>query len=152
MIETKSGVGRFFNPTETLMNTKKRVLLVEDNEATIDVVGMELNFLGYEVTIAKDGLQALEMLSGQPPDLIIMDIQLPKMDGFETIRQIRANPASRDIPILAATAKALPGDQEKCLQAGSDGYIAKPFTHRQLEVAINETLKHRPSPAPEESN
>jgi hypothetical protein len=56
MIETKSGVGRFFNPTETLMNTKKRVLLVEDNEATIDVVGMELNFLGYEVTIAKDGL------------------------------------------------------------------------------------------------
>jgi CheY-like chemotaxis protein len=125
------------------MNTKKRVLLVEDNEATIDVVGMELNFLGYEVTIAKDGLQALKMLSEQLPDLVIMDIQLPKMDGFEAIRQIRANPAIRNIPILAATAKALHGDQEKCLAAGSDGYIAKPFTHRQLEVAINETFKHR---------
>jgi two-component system cell cycle response regulator DivK len=125
------------------MNTKKRVLLVEDNEATIEVVEMELKFLGYEVTIAKDGLQALKMLAEQAPDLVIMDIQLPKMDGLEAIRQIRANPASRNIPILAATAKALHGDQEKCLAAGCDGYIAKPFNHRQLEAAINDTFKHR---------
>ena len=126
------------------MNVRRQVLLVEDDESTIEVVKMELEFLGYEVMIAKDGLQALQMLGEQEPDLVIMDIQLPKMDGFEAVRQIRANPAIRDIPILAATAKALTGDLEKCMAAGCDGYISKPFTHRELETAINGTLKRRP--------
>jgi two-component system cell cycle response regulator DivK len=125
------------------MNTKKRVLLVENNESTIDVVVMELKYLGYEVTIAKDGQQALDRVAEAVPDLVIMDIQLPKIDGFQAVRQIRANPAVRDIPILAATAKALKGDEEKCLATGCDGYIAKPFNHRQLEVAINGVLKRR---------
>jgi len=125
------------------MNMRRQVLLVEDDESTIEVVKMELEFLGYEVMIAKDGLQALQMLGEQEPYLVIMDIQLPKMDGFEAVRQIRTNAAIRDIPILAATAKALTGDQEKCIAAGCDGYIAKPFTHRELETAINGTLKRR---------
>jgi CheY-like chemotaxis protein len=125
------------------MDQKRRVLLVEDNESTIDVVQMELQAIGYDVTIARDGLEGLNLLAEQTPDVVMMDIQLPKMDGLEAIRQIRANPATRDIPILAATAKALKGDEEKCLAAGADGYIAKPFTHRQLEVAINRAIKHR---------
>jgi two-component system cell cycle response regulator DivK len=125
------------------MNSKKRVLLVEDNESTIDVVEMELAWMGYETTIAKDGLEAIESVIAQPPDLIIMDIQLPKMNGFEAVRRIRAIPAARDIPILAATAKALHGDEEKCAAAGCDGYIAKPFTHRELQAAIERILKCR---------
>ena len=125
------------------MNLKKRVLLVEDNESTIDVVQMELAWMGYETTIAKDGLEAIESVIAQPPDLIIMDIQLPKMNGFEAVRRIRAIPAARDIPILAATAKALHGDEEKCTAAGCDGYIAKPFTHRELQAAIERILKCR---------
>jgi len=125
------------------MNLKKRVLLVEDNESTIDVVEMELAWMGYETTIAKDGLEAIESVIAQPPDLIIMDIQLPKMNGFEAVRRIRAIPAARDIPILAATAKALHGDEEKCTAAGCDGYIAKPFTHRELQAAIERILKCR---------
>jgi len=121
----------------------KRVLLVEDNESTIDVVEMELKCLGYEVVIARDGLQALDRVAEQLPDLVIMDIHLPKMNGFEAVRRIRTNPAVCDIPILAATAKALNSDQEKCLEAGCDGYIAKPFTHRELETAINGMMKRR---------
>jgi two-component system, cell cycle response regulator DivK len=125
------------------MNPMKRVLLVEDNESTIDVVEMELKFLGYEVVIARDGLEALDRVVEQVPDLVIMDIHLPKLNGFEAVRRIRSIPAVRDVPILAATAKALSGDQEKCLAAGCDHYIAKPFTHRELETAINGTMKRR---------
>jgi two-component system cell cycle response regulator DivK len=125
------------------MNTKKRVMLVEDNVSTIDVVEMELKCLGYEVTIAKDGLEALRLIGERMPDLVIMDIQMPQMNGFEAVRQIRANPAIQNVPILAATAKALKGDREKCLAVGCDGYIAKPFTHRELDSAINEVFKRR---------
>ena len=123
------------------MNMKRRVLLVEDNVPTIDVVEMELKYLGYEVRIAKNGLEAVKMATAQPPDLVIMDIEMPKMDGFEATRQMKENPATRDIPILAATAKAMDGDQEKCLAAGCDGYIAKPFTHTELGTAIGGLLK-----------
>ena len=121
----------------------KRVVLVEDNESTVDVVEMELQCLGYEVSVAKDGLEALEIVSELNPDLVIMDIQLPKMSGFDAVRQIRSNPLIRDVPILAATAKALRGDREKCLAAGADGYIAKPFTHRELHSAIDQVFRKR---------
>ena len=125
------------------MDQKKRILLVEDIESTIDIMGRQLECLGYEVAVARNGLEALDRLSEQVPDLIVMDIQLPKMGGFQAVGQIRATPALRDIPILAATAKALKGDEQKCLAAGCDGFIAKPFTHRQLETAINAVFKRR---------
>jgi two-component system cell cycle response regulator DivK len=99
--------------------------------------------MGYEVMVAKDGLAAIESVVAQLPDLIIMDVQLPKMNGYEPTRRIRAIPAARDIPILAATAKALHGDEAKCTAAGCDGYIAKPFTHRELQAAVHRILKRR---------
>jgi len=120
---------------------KKKILLVEDNPATVDVMQKELEFLGYESIIALDGKEGVDKSISHQPDLIIMDISLPKMDGLEAAALIRKNPKTRSIPILAATARALPGDKEKCLQAGCDDYIAKPFTHRELGAAIKKLLK-----------
>ena len=120
---------------------KKRILLVEDNPATVDVILKELEFLGYESVVAQDGKEAVEKASSYMPDLIIMDISLPKMDGLEASALIRKNAKTQSIRILAATARALPGDREKCLQAGCDDYIAKPFTHRELGAALTRLLK-----------
>ena len=122
---------------------KKRVLLVEDNPPTADVLELELKHLGYEVRVAKNGLEAVKMAVSEPPDLVVMDIMLPELDGFAATRRLRENPSTRDVPILAATAKAMPGDKEKCLAAGCDGYIAKPFNHRELETAIAGVFKLR---------
>lgn len=122
---------------------KKRVLLVEDNVATVDVMRQELEFLGYEVTVAENGVEAVEMAISNLPDLIVMDIRMPKMDGLQAASRIRKNPKTQAIPILAATAKALPGDREQCLASGCDGYIAKPFTHKELGAAIKKLLKEQ---------
>ncbi len=120
---------------------KKRILLVEDDSWTIDVMQAELKFLGYEVIVAENGLKAVEIAASELPDLIVMDIRLPKMDGLQATSLIRADPKTKNIPILAATVNTLPGDREKCLEAGCDGYIAKPFTHRELGAAIKKLLK-----------
>ena len=120
---------------------KKRVLLVEDHPGTIEVMQQELEVLGYEVTVAENGAEGVQMATAEPPDLIVMDIIMPKMDGLQAVSQIRKNPRTQDIPILAATALAKPGDREKCLEGGCDGYIAKPFTHKQLGAAINRLLE-----------
>ena len=120
---------------------KRKILLVEDNPATIDVIQKELEFLGYESIVAEDGKEGVDKATSILPDLIIMDISLPKMDGLEASTAIRKSPKTQAIPILAATARALPGDKEKCLQAGCDDYIAKPFTHRELGAAIKKLLK-----------
>ena len=116
---------------------KKRVLLAEDHPGTIEVMQMELEVLGYDVTVAQDGQEAVQKATAEPPDLIVMDILMPKMNGFQATARIRQNPRTKDIPILAATALARPGDREKCLESGCDGYIAKPFTHKQLGAAID---------------
>ncbi len=122
---------------------KKRILLVEDHPATIDVMRRELEFLSYEVTLARNGIEALEMATSELPDLIVMDIRMPKMDGLEAASRIRKNPKTQAIPILAATVKALPGDREECLASGCDDYIAKPFTHKELGAAIEKLLKEQ---------
>jgi two-component system cell cycle response regulator DivK len=119
---------------------KKTILLVEDNPATVDVVQKELEFLGYDAITADDGRKAVDMAEAHLPDLIIMDISLPKMDGLEATALIRQNPKTKSIPILAATARALPGDREKCIQSGCNDYIAKPFTHRELGAALKKLL------------
>lgn len=120
---------------------KKRVLLVEDNQRTVEVVSQELKFLGFDVLIATSGPEGIKTASEQVPDVIVMDIRMPKMDGLEAVSHIRRNPKTRSIPILAATAKTLPGDREKCLAGGCDGYLPKPFTHRELGAAIRRLLE-----------
>jgi CheY-like chemotaxis protein len=121
----------------------KRVLLVEDNKRTVDVLSQELTLLGYHVLAATSGEEAISKASDECPDLIIMDIRMPKMDGLEAVARIRNNPKTRSIPIIAATGNALPGDREKCLDSGCDDYLAKPFTHRELRAAIEKLLVTR---------
>ena len=119
---------------------KKRVLLVEDNPAAMDVMQKELEFLGYEVLLAADGEKAINVAQTDQPDVIVMDILMPKMDGLEAASRLRENPKTKAIPILAATAKAMPGDREQCLESGCDDYIAKPFTHKELDAVIKKLL------------
>lgn len=122
---------------------KKRVLLAEDHPETAEVMQQELEVLGYDVVVAMDGQEAVEKASAEAPDLIVMDMLMPKMDGFQATAHIRQDPRTKDIPILAATALARPGDREKCLESGCNGYIAKPFTHRQLGAAIDRLFEAR---------
>lgn len=119
---------------------KKKILIVEDHGDTREVLEHQLEFLGYEATIAQNGVEAVELAESERPDLIIMDIMMPKMNGLEATYQIRKNPKTRSIPILAATAKAMPGDREQCVIAGFDGYLAKPFTYVELGEAIDGLL------------
>ncbi len=123
---------------------KRRILVVEDNNITLKILVHELKFLGYEAMIAKNGLEAVNLAGSENPELIIMDIMLPNMNGFDATTQIRNNPKTQSIPILAATAMAMPGDRAKCFEAGCDGYIAKPFTHQELGYAIEKLLKKTP--------
>ena len=116
---------------------------MEDHLETLDLLRQELEFLGYEVVAAKNGIEGVEMAESKHPDLIIMDILMSQMDGLQATLHIRQNPKTKSIPILAATAKATPGDREQCLASGCDGYIAKPFTHRELSAAVNEVLEKR---------
>ncbi len=121
---------------------KRKILLVEDNPATVDVIQEILEFLDYDSAVAEDGQKAVDLAATSLPDLILMDIFLPKMDGLKATALIRKNPKTQNIPILAATARALPGDREICIKAGCDDYIAKPFTHRELGAAIKKLLLH----------
>ncbi len=122
---------------------KTKILLVEDNPATMEVMQQELEVLGYDVAVARDGAEAVEMAGSELPDLIIMDMLMPKMDGGEAAARIRKNPKTQAIPILAATAKALPEDRDICLASGCDDYIAKPFSYRELHDAIEKLLKRQ---------
>ena len=126
---------------------KRKILLVEDHPANVEMLKMGLEFLGYAVTTAGDGNEAVEMAASQLPDLIVMDILLPNMNGLEAASRIRSNPKTKAIPILAATALAMPGDMEKCLESGCDAYLAKPFTPKQLAAAIEKLLKDRSEPS-----
>ena len=105
----------------------KKILIVEDNEESLYLARFILEKEGYEVIEARDGLEALDKTSRETPDLILMDMQLPKLDGYETTRRIKADDRLAKIPVIALTAYAMKGDREKTLEAGCSGYIEKPI-------------------------
>ena len=118
----------------------KRILMVEDTEDNRQIIRDLMESVGYDLIEAEDGAAGIAMAAEHRPDLILMDIQLPVMDGYEASRQIKANPELRHIPIIAVTSYALSGDEEKTRAAGCDGYVAKPFSPRQLLAKMNEFL------------
>jgi two-component system cell cycle response regulator DivK len=109
-----------------------KILLVEDNEMNRDMLSRRLVRNGHEVIIAIDGQQGVDMAVSQPPDLILMDMSLPVIDGWEATRRIRANDATRRIPVIALTAHAMAGDREKAMEAGCDDYDTKPVEITRL--------------------
>ena len=118
----------------------KRILVVEDHEDNRQIIRDLLSATDYEITEAESGEQALEAVAKQRPDLILMDIQLPGMDGYEATRRIKADPALRSIPIIAVTSYALSGEEQKARAAGCDEYVAKPYSPRQLLAKIRQYL------------
>lgn len=118
----------------------KRILMVEDTEDNRQIVRDLMESVGYELLEAEDGAAGVAMAAEHRPDLILMDIQLPVLDGYEACRRIKANPDLRHIPIIAVTSYALSGDEAKTREAGCDSYVAKPFSPRQLLAKINELL------------
>ena len=117
---------------------RPRVLLVEDNESNLEMLSTYLRIKGCEVLAARTGASAITLAGDQGPDLILMDVQMPGMDGLETTRRLRMAPALRRTPIIALTALAMPGDRERCLEAGMDDYLSKPVGLKELY----DTLTH----------
>jgi two-component system cell cycle response regulator DivK len=122
------------------MSRGKRILIVEDTEDNRQIMRDLLTGAGYDLLEAHDGGAGVTMADEHKPDLILMDFQLPVLDGYEATRRIKANPATRDIPVIAVTSYALSGDEAKAMEVGCSGYIAKPFSPRNLLAKVREFL------------
>lgn len=118
----------------------EKILVVEDNEQNRVLMRQILTHHGYEVLEALDGLTGLEMARAHMPDLILLDIQMPVMNGFAVIRELRNNPEFRKIKVIAVTSFAMKGDREKALQAGFDEYVTKPIDTRKFPELVKEIL------------
>jgi len=119
----------------------KSLLIVDDNPENLKLILMILATGGYELVTAADALQALRAIETRMPDLILLDLQLPGMDGLELTRRLRATPATRSIPIVAVTAYAMKGDENKARDAGCDGYLVKPIDKRLLRETVKQYLE-----------
>jgi len=118
-----------------------KILLVEDNEMNRDMLSRRLTRKGFSVVLAVDGVQAVEMAKNEKPDIILMDLSLPVMDGWEATQQIKMLPDANRIPVIALTAHALAGDREKALKAGCDDYEIKPLDFPKLLEKIQTYIK-----------
>ena len=118
----------------------KKILVVEDTEDNRQILRDLLGMAGYDMVEAHDGAEGVAKAAEHKPDLILMDIQMPVMDGYEATRRIKANPELKAIPIIAVTSYALSGDEQKTRDAGCDAYIAKPYSPRQMQAKVREIL------------
>ncbi len=118
---------------------KKKILIVEDVEMNRDLL-VQLLEDDYELAEAADGREGLEKISSEKPDLVLLDISLPEMDGYEVTRAVRADPAIADTPIIAVTAHAMAGDEEKALEAGCNDYLTKPIDEEELWQKVEKLL------------
>jgi two-component system cell cycle response regulator DivK len=123
---------------------KKRILAIEDQAENRRILGYLLASAGFEMIEAVTGEEGVAAAEKERPDLIIMDIQLPGLDGYEATRRIKANPALRHIPIIVVTSYALSGDDVKAFEAGCDAYVTKPFVPRELLAKVRVYLARQP--------
>ena len=119
---------------------RKRILVIEDQEDNLQIVRDILTNEGYQIIEAQDGEAGVKAATVERPDLILMDIQLPLLDGYEATRRIKADPALSAIPIIVVTSYSLSGDEAKARSAGCDAYVSKPYSPRQLLAKIREYL------------
>ena len=123
-----------------------KILLIEDNEANRDALSRHLKRRGFEVVMAIDGQQGIEMTRSEAPSLILMDMSLPVLDGWEATRQLKADPETNSIPVIALTAHAMAGDRARALEAGCDDYDTKPVEFPRLLAKIQALLGAKPLP------
>ena len=122
----------------------RKLLYVEDNEDNLYMLQLRFDVLGgYEVLIARDGVAGIAMAASERPDLILMDLNLPGIDGWEATRRLKADPATRNIPIIALSAHAMTGDREKALATGCNNFDTKPIEFDRLLAKIEQVLAHR---------
>jgi len=117
-----------------------KILIVEDNEMNRDMLSRRLERKGYEVVMAEDGQKGVDMSKSENPDLILMDLSLPVMDGWEATSTIKADNNTKDIPIIVLTAHAMAGDREKAIEAGADEYDTKPIDFKRLLGKIKDFI------------
>ena len=134
------GLGDIHPPLTIPLANSPLLLLAEDNESNIIMISEYLDCKGYRVVVARNGLEAIKIAQQQQPELILMDISMPKMDGLTAIGQIRANSEIATIPIIALTALAMPGDEERCLAVGANAYLTKPIRLVQLSETMQSLL------------
>jgi CheY-like chemotaxis protein len=118
----------------------KKVLVVEDHADMRELLIWQIELMGFAAVAAKHGKEAVEKAVTEKPHLILMDIMMPSMDGWEAARALRAHAETKEIPILAATALFRDSDLKSCLEAGCNGYIVKPFTFQELQAKVRELL------------
>ena len=123
-----------------------KILLVEDNEMNRDMLSRRLQKRGYEVVIAEDGEQGVRLAQSETPALVLMDMSLPVLDGWGATRQLKADPVTRSIPVIALTAHAMAGDRERALEAGADDFDTKPVELTRLLEKIEALLAKKPAP------
>jgi CheY-like chemotaxis protein len=122
---------------------KKLILVAEDNRSLADIMKSALKFLGYDVVVTSEGLEAVESAISLQPDLIVLDMMMPKLDGFQAASLLRRHAETENIPVLAVTALSGSEHRKKCLASGCDDYLPKPFTPKQLTIAIERLLRER---------
>ena len=127
-------------PAEAGKETLARILVVDDHEDNIEVLRVRLESWGYTTDARSNGAEALEYVTATPPDLILMDISIPIIDGWEATQVLKHDPLTRDIPIIALTAHALASDREKAMEVGCDGYLAKPCEPRAVVAEVQRFL------------
>jgi CheY-like chemotaxis protein len=140
VIEESSPEANFSLAAPTKNGRPYRILLVDDNEDNINLFQDYLYSTGYQVTVARNGKEAIARTQEDKPDLILMDIQMPEMDGLEATRRLRADVSLAPIPIITVTALAMPGDRERCLAAGANDYLSKPVRLEKLLKTIQACL------------
>jgi two-component system, cell cycle response regulator DivK len=116
------------------------ILVVEDNDRNLKLVRDVLEYVGYDVRVARTAEDGIALAVKEPPDLVLMDLQLPGIDGMEALRRLRENPRTADIPVVAVTAQAMKQDRERVLEAGFNGYIEKPISVRAFPDQVRSFL------------
>ncbi|HEY7678582.1 MAG TPA: response regulator [Candidatus Methylomirabilis sp.] len=118
-----------------------KVLIVDDEIHIVKIIAYKLRGAGYDVASAADGVEALEAVRADRPDLILLDIMMPRMDGYQTLETLKGDPATRDIPVFLLTVKSREADRQRGWQLGCDDYITKPFSPAKLLERIDQTLR-----------
>ena len=131
--------------------SKGKILVVDDEIYIVHILDFSLGMEGYEVVTALDGEQALERVASEKPDLIVLDIMMPKLDGYEVCRAVKSNPATKNVPVILLSAKGRNVDQKLGFDVGADDYITKPFSPRKLVERINQLLGQAISERPASS-